>query len=233
MARAGLGLLSVAWLASGCIFPLPNPATPGAITFQQAKTGHTNSPQLFMAFNDLNTNGNAIVVGMVWQPATAPPPTIIDTGRNTYTAALPPVNGSGTAGNEASQIAYATNITAGQGFPLALTVTKQDLTSLDVIAVEYAGVSSTSPIDGTAATSADVGPDMNASITTTSVRDLLVGWAVSGGQADAGPGFLTRDAISGDIIEDEVAPIAGTYSASATATTPDWIFVVSAFRAAP
>jgi hypothetical protein len=231
MARLGLGALSVAVLAGGCIFPLPNPATPGVIAFFQAAHVQTTTSPLTIHFSELSVPGDAVVVGLRWQPSTAPAPEVFDAQRNSYEPALPPVNGAGTAANTASEIVYATDISVLE-FPLALTVTKSDATFLEAFAVEYSGMAVTDSVDATAAVSQGTGPDMNATVTTTAARDLLVGWVVSSGQSTTpGPGFIVRDSRAGDLVEDEVAPIAGTYNVSATATEPDWIFSVAAFRA--
>jgi hypothetical protein len=231
MARLGLGALGVSVLAGGCIFPLPNPATPGAIAFVQATHGQAATSSLSLHFAGLSTPGDAVVVALRWQPSTAPAPDVSDAQRNGYQAALLPVNGLRTAANTASELVYTTNISAPE-FPLALTVTKSDATFLEAFAVEYSGMSNSDSIDTTAAVFTGDQSNMNASVTTTAARDLLIGWVVSSGQSTAaGPGFIVRDSVAGDLLEDEVAPIAGTYSVSATANEPDWIFLVAAFRA--
>jgi hypothetical protein len=231
MVRVGLALTGVWWLATGCIFPLPNAPTPGAVTFVQAANGHATSSTLSLSFNQLSTPGNAIVVALRWQPSTAPSPQVSDSLRNAYQVAIPPVNGVRTTSNDASEMLYATDISAG-GFPLAISVMKPDATYLEAVAVEYLGMASTVSVDTTAVFNSGGTPDINETIATTSVRDLLVGWVVSTSPMTVvGPGFVGRDAVGGDLLEDEVAPIPGNYAASATPNAPDWIFLVSAFRA--
>lgn len=174
--------------------------------------------------------GNFNVVVVSWASNTQDVASVLDMRGNTYTAAL-----AKTALNGISQrIFYATNIAAG---PNKVTATLNGTQPDPKIRIfEYAGIVQASPIDGTPGVAAGIGP-MSASLptTTTHANDLLFAANyTTGTTTDPGTGWTQRQLDAGDIVEDRIVDVTGTYSATAPLTAVNaWIMQLVAFKGAP
>jgi hypothetical protein len=101
-----------------------------------------------------------------------------------------------------------------------------------VYAHEYAGISTTNPVDVTVAIAGSSTILNSGNATTTSPNDLIFGAGVSDNiVTSAGTGFIARDLAYGNITEDHVAGSPGTYNATATHNGRLWAMQMVAFRA--
>jgi galactose oxidase-like protein/Big-like domain-containing protein len=176
---------------------------------------------------------NVVIVG--WNDTTAQISSITDSKGNAYHLAIGPTLLSGAL---SQSIYYASNIVAGG----TNTVTVNFSTAAqypDVRILEYSGISSSNPLDGTSG-AAEITPlvsydNSSGVVTTTNAVDLLVAAnAVLGVTAGPGPNFnsrmITQDS---DIAEDRVVQVSGFYSATAKApASGGFVMQLVAFRAA-
>ncbi len=170
---------------------------------------------------------------------------VTDTRGNTYVLAAGPTV---LAGFGMQAIYYAKNISAAAPGANAVTVTfGTPADQPETRIVEYSGLDTVNPLDVSIANAGyacfDCGQNQDLStsgpVTTTNANDLLVGANVvdyiSGEfTTEPGPGFTGRLAPNtGDILEDEVVSVTGSYSATAPLYT-DGFFVMQmvAFRSA-
>jgi hypothetical protein len=176
---------------------------------------------------------NVVVVG--WNDTTAQVSSITDTKGNSYKLAVGPTLLSGSL---SQSIYYAPNIVAGG----TNTVTVKFSPAAhypDVRILEYIGISSSNPLDGTAgAGEVDSLVSYGSSagtVTTTNALDLLVaGNTVLSGTNGPGPSFTSRMITSpdDDIAEDRVVQVPGSYSATAPTAGNGFVMQLVAFRAA-
>jgi len=174
---------------------------------------------------------NVIVVGWKDSTATVMSGGVTDSAGNTYALAVGPtvLPGYGT-----QAIYYAINIHSSSAGANTVTVKFSAAASApDVRILEYGGIDLSSPLDAIAATSG-YGITSTVNLTTANSTDVILGAnLVQTATSGAGPGFTKRMITSpnGDIVEDEAATIAGTYTVSAPLTpTYTWIMQAVAFR---
>ena len=176
-------------------------------------------------------NLNVVIVG--WSDTVATVSSVTDTEGNTYTLALPAVNGTGVS----QAIYYAKNIVGDTGSPNQVTVTfNQAAQAPDLRILEYSGVDTTSPLDAATGQSgvgtlADTG-----TCTTTAAVDLIVGAGTTDTHfTGPGSGFNLLDISSpnGSGSEHQITSAAGSCEATAPLTNGNWVMQAAAFKAAP
>jgi len=200
------------------------------IGFAQVAASTPQSPvsTLSTTFPGAQTPANLNVVVVGWNDATSNVTAVTDSQGNIYTLAVGPTRGT----NLSQSIYYAKNIKAGNN---TVTVTfNQAAVYVDVRILEYAGLSTTSPLDVTAAATGNNTAPSSGSATTTSPNELIFGAnTVWTGNTVAGPSFTIRIITTpdGDLAEDRVVTTAGSYSASSTLwTSGPWVMQMVAFK---
>ncbi len=234
-ATTGSVFVTVGGVASnGSNFTVTVPPVPVALVQHTGKdAGSTSSSTL--AFKSNNTAGNWIAVvaragksGQIF--------TVSDSLHNTYRTAAQFNVTVDTPNGDTLGVFYAENIAGG-----ANTITVTDTISgntLRFAIFEYSGVAHANSLDGViAGQGTNAGPN-SGSITTSMNGDLLLGAAMSAGPAayTAGPGYKMEEFVPAEpntklVAEDQIQPVAGVASASATLVATDhWGAVLAAFR---
>ena len=179
-------------------------------------------------FNASTLAGNTIVAYVIWDNSGTV--SLSDSRGDSFVAVGTPVTWS--SGYKA-QVFYASKITGG-----ATTVTTAFQNSISLFGVlyvhEYAGISSTNPVDVIASASGSSSTLNSGAVTTTSGNDLIFGAGVSDNVVTAaGSGFAARDLAYGNITEDRIGTTIGSYSATATQNGQAWGMQLVAFRPGP
>jgi large repetitive protein len=173
---------------------------------------------------------NVIVVG--WNDSTAVVSSVTDKSGNVYTRAVGPTAISGVA---SQSIYYSSGIKAAAAGANAVTVAFSPSAAFpDIRILEYSGISTSTPVDVTAAATGTSATNNSGAATTTNASDLIVGAnLVTGTTSGPGTGFIQRLLTSpdGDIAEDKLVTTAGSYNATASASG-SWIMQMVAFKAA-
>jgi hypothetical protein len=106
----------------------------------------------------------------------------------------------------------------------------------DIRILEYRGADPSNPVDITAANSGNSATSSSGSATTTNAADLIFGANIVAGTTNGpGSGFTKRllTQPDGDIAEDRMVTVTGSYSATAPLSPScQWIMQMVAFRAA-
>jgi hypothetical protein len=204
----------------------------GPITFVQVKaaTPQTPSASVAVAYPLAQTAGNLNIVAVGWNDTTSTVTAVSDTRGNTYTLAVGPTSGTGLR----QSIYYAKNIAAGSN---TVTVTfNQAAAYVDVRVLEYSGLDTASPLDKVAGAAGSGTSASSGAATTTSASELIFGAGMTTTHfTGAGSGFISRIITTpdADIAEDQTVSSTGTYTATAPATSSNWVMQVATFRAAP
>jgi chitodextrinase len=202
------------------------PLTPPSL-IQVSQNQISSGSATSAAFNAPLRAGSTIVVYVIWNNIGTL--SLTDSRSNTFVNVGNPL----TWGNgNSAQVFYATNIGAG-----ADTVTaafRNSVTSFGIVYIhEYAGISTTNPVDVAVSASGSSGLLNSGSATTTSINDLIFGAGVSDNAITAaGSGFTARDLAFGNMTEDHIAGSIGSYGATATQNGRVWGMEMVAFRAA-
>jgi hypothetical protein len=155
---------------------------------------------------------NVVVVG--WNDTTATVKSVADTKGNAYVLAVGPTLVSGTL---TQSVYYAKNIASAAANGNTVTVVFNGSAAYpDVRIAEYSGLSTSSPLDKTAAGTGNSTNSDSGAATTSWAKELLFG-ANTMTQTASGPGpgytqrIITAD---GDLVEDQVVSATGTYRAT-------------------
>lgn len=188
-----------------------------SISFVQVASATPQSSQtsVKVSFSQAQTAGDLNLVAVGWNDTSATVQSVIDSLGNSYVLAAGPLKG--TALTQA--IYYAKNILAGSN-TVTVTFSKAAVFP-DIRILEYKGLSTTAPLDVTAGATGTSGSNASVSsgsATTTSANELIFGAGMTNGAfSKAGTSFkaevITAD---GDIAEDEVVSVTGSYSATAS-----------------
>jgi len=206
-----------------------------AIKFVQVKSATPQTPAstVSVAYAAAQTAGNLNIVAVGWNDSTSSITSLTDSRGNTY--ALAGVLTTGT--NLRQAIYYAKNILGGSN---TVTVNlNQAAAFVDVRALEYSGLSTTAPLDVTAAASGSGSTASAGPVTTTSANELVFAAAMTGGVMNsAGSGFTARiKTADGDIGEDMMVAATGSYTATAPVTpyngSSTWLMQMATFKAGP
>jgi hypothetical protein len=173
---------------------------------------------------------NVVVVG--WNDSTAVVNTVTDSRGNTYTRAVGPTVRSGSL---SQSIYYAKNIVAAAAGANTVTVTFSVAAQYpDIRILEYSGADLNNPIDVTVGNTGSSTTSNSGAVSTTNPTDLLFAAnIVATYTASAETGFTSRMITSpdGDMIEDQMTTVAGSYSATAPlGSAGPWIMQMVAFR---
>ncbi|HEY7390861.1 MAG TPA: IPT/TIG domain-containing protein [Bryobacteraceae bacterium] len=196
------------------------------ISFVQVAATTTPSAQtVTVAYPGAQTAGDLNIVVVGWNDISATVQSVRDSAGNTYSLAIGPTSGT----NLQQSIYYASNIRSGNN---TVTVTfNQAAIYPDVRVLEYRGVSK---VDATAGASGNSAVASSGSANTTSSNELIFSSnTVYTWVSAAGSGFTPRVITPyGDVVQDEVATSAGSYSASATLGSPGpWVMQTVTFSA--
>ncbi len=246
------------WTANSIVVPVPTGATTGnvvvtvnavhsngvnftvgvvsAISFVQTNsaTPQGTLTSVTVTYAGAQTAGNLNVVVVGWNDSTATVSSVTDSVGNTYALAAAPIVQAGTA---SQAIYYAKNIgAAGAGANTVNVTFAAAAIHPDIRIAEYSGLDPLNPLDtsvgaqGTTTATSDSGP-----VATANPNDLLVGAnTVQSTTTAAGAGYTNRGITAdGDILEDQVVSITGSYNATAVLDRiQSWIMQMVAFRAA-
>jgi hypothetical protein len=195
-------------------------------TTQTASTTVTVTLPRAQAAGDLNV----VVVG--WNDVTRTVSSVTDSAKNAYTLAVGPTLNSN--GSLSQSIFYAKNIAAASSDTITVTFSGAAAYP-DIRVLEYTNADPNSPFDmAAAATGNSASSTVTASSPTTNANDLLFAANIVASTTTApGSGFTTRmiTAPDGDIAEDRSVGATGTYTASATISSGQWIMQIVAFKA--
>ncbi len=212
-----------------------NNSTPANIAFVQSNYAVPASGSVVtLPFQGAQTAGNLNVVVIGWSNTTSAVNSVTDSRGNVYTLAVgPTANGS----VESQSIYYARNIVSAPATGNSVTVTfSTSVPYPDVRILEYSGLDTVSPLEGTAASTGNSATSSSTSVTTSVANVLLVGANyVATMTTNAGAGYTSRMVTvpDGNIVEDRIVSAVGTYNATATLSgAGNWVMQLVAFRAA-
>src|SRR5882724_2541480 len=216
--------------ASGRTFAAP-------IAFVQSNSAtplSSSQSTVTVTFTAAQTLGNLNVVVVGWNDSTSTISGVTDSRGNSYAVAAAPVVQSATA---SQAIYYAKNILAAAAGANTVTVTfNVGARFPDIRIAEYTGLDTVNPLDvSVGAQNTTTSTSNSGSVTATSANDLLVGAnLVQSTTTAAGTGYTNRTiSQDGDILEDRIVTVTGSYNATATLDkVQPWIMQMVAFRAA-
>jgi hypothetical protein len=227
---------SVTGVTTSASFSLTNLPGAASIAFVQSNSATLQGAQTSVpvVYTLAQTAGDLNVVVVGWNDSTATISSVVDSKGNTYAVAVAPVVQTGTA---TQAIYYAKNIASATAGTNTVTVTFSVAANApDIRIAEYSGLDQLNPLDVAVGAQGSSVSSSSGSITTTSPNDLLVGAnLVQTLTTGPGAGFTSRGITSpdGDILEDEVVTVVGSYSATAPVNPSGlWIMQMAAFRAA-
>ena len=209
-------------------------ATTPAIGYVQDNSAASQTPQttVSVAYAAAQVSGDLNVVVVGWNDSSTVVSGVTDSSGNTYTLAVGPTVQSGYA---TQSIYYAPNVAQAAAGANTVTVTFASAATFpDIRILEYSGADPNNPVDVTAANSGNSATTDSGPATTTNATDLIFG-ANLGQAATIGPGagFTQRllPAPDGNVLEDQMVSVAGSYDAGAplSASAP-WIMQMVAFR---
>jgi fibronectin type 3 domain-containing protein len=210
-------------------------ATYGTITFVQVKsaTPKGSPTSVAVAFTSAQTAGNLNVVAIGWGETTRTISSVTDSKGNSYVLAAPLTRN--TNGGLSHAIYYAKNIAAAAAGTNTVTVTfSGGASDPDLRILEYRGADASTPVDVTSTGTGSGTTSTTPAVTTTTPSDLLFAAnVVTTKSTAAGTGFTSRIITpDGNIAEDRMVTAVGSYTATATLNSGQWIAQVVAFRAA-
>ena len=215
------------WLNSSLLLGAPT------ITYVQGNYATPQTPQstVNITFTAAQAAGNLNVVVVGWNDSTATVTGLTDKSGNVYARAVGPTVISGSL---SQSIYYAKNIVAATAGTNIVTVTFSVAAAYpDVRILEYSGADPANPVDVTAASSGNSATSSSGAATTTNATDLIFGAnIVTTTTSGPGSGFTSRliTSLDGDIAEDEMVTVTGSYSATAPLSSGQWIMQMVAFR---
>jgi chitodextrinase len=176
---------------------------------------------------------NVVIVG--WNDTTSSVVSVMDTLGNNYALAVGP---TAVSGYLSQSIYYLKSIAGAAAGGNTVTVTFNQAAAFpDIRILEYSGVDTTNPVDATASSSGNSNSAATNSAATTYANDLIVGAnTIYTLTAGPGAGFANRTITSpdGDIAEDKIVSVTGSYSASAPLNgAGPWVMQMVAFKAHP
>jgi Domain of unknown function (DUF1929) len=208
-----------------------NGAAVSGINFVQVNTGPSTiqpmNSSVAVTYPNAQSAGDLNIIAVGWGDTTSAISSVTDSKGNIYTRAVGPTSNT----NLQQATYYAKNIAAGNN-----TVTvkfNQEAAYPDVRILEYSGLDPTSPLDVTAAATGSGTSASSGSATTTSATELIFGAGTSASDfTSAGSGFTDRIInIYGNIAEDETVSNIGSYAATATNSSGNWVMQMATFKA--
>ncbi|MFN8575102.1 MAG: DUF4038 domain-containing protein [Gemmatimonadaceae bacterium] len=198
---------------------------------QNYATPQTPQSQVSATYLEAQTGGNTNILAIGWNDMTASIVAVVDSAGNVYHQAMATYRGSGL-----SQAIYdASDIAAAPAGGNQVTVTfNQPAIYVDLRITEYTRVRSVSPFDGGVSAHGTGDDAATGPLAVPASSELLFAAGMTGALfTGPGPGYTLRVITSpdGDIVEDAIAPSAGSYSASAPLNDGTWLLQLAAFRA--
>jgi hypothetical protein len=209
--------------------PPPPPPTQPKFLQQNYTVPQSPQAQVSVAYPNAQSAGDANIIAIGWNDASASITNVSDSLGNAYQVALPTFRGNGMS----QAIYFSPNIQPGNN---AVTVMfDQPAAFIDLRVTEYSGISPTNSFDlGASSTgvgsSADSGP-----LSLNATNELLFGAGMTATTfTGSGLGFTTRVITSpdGDILEDQIANSLGPFSATASLSSGAWLMQLASFNAA-
>lgn len=212
------------------------PAASGVISAVQKNyaTPHAASSAVTLAYSSAQIAGDLNVVVVGWYPgAGVHVNAVSDSSNNAYLLAVGPTSN----GYATESIYYAKSIAGSAAGANKVTVSFSGaVPEADIRLAEYSGLDPVNPLDVTAAATGSSTALNSGSVTTGTANELLVGAdMIYSSYAAAGAGYTARvvSAPNGDLLEDRVVNVAGSYSASSTqASAGWWLMQLATFRMA-
>ncbi|HEX9548874.1 MAG TPA: fibronectin type III domain-containing protein, partial [Acidimicrobiales bacterium] len=176
---------------------------------------------------------NVVVVG--WNDTMAQVASVTDTKGNAYQLTVGPTLFSGQV---TQSIYYAPNVgAAAAGGNTVNVFFNVPALFADVRILEYAGLDPVSPVDVTASATGSTATSSTPAAVTTNASDLLFAAnTVTSWTTGPGAGWTSRVITTpdGDIAEDQIVSVAGSYGATAPLSSAGpWVMQMVAFKAAP
>jgi hypothetical protein len=202
-------------------------------SFVQVAYATPQSPQSVVSaiYAGAQTAGNANLLAIGWNDTTANLVSVVDGAGNVYHAAIATYRGSGMS----QAIWYAAGIVSAPAGTNQVTVTfDRPATFVDLRITEYARIRSANPFDGGASSNGTGANATTGSVTVPASSELLFAAGMTGAVfTGPGPGYASRVITSpdGDLVEDAIAPSAGSATASAPLSGGTWLLQLAAFRA--
>ena len=214
----------------------PSSVSAATPAFVQGNSADPQSAQasVSVVFTAAQTAGNLNVVIVGWNDSTSLVQSVTDSKGNAYALAVGPTVQSGVA-SQATY--YAKNIAAAAAGSNSVIVTFNIAAAFpDIRIAEYSGLDAVNPLDVAVGAQGNTSSSSSGSVTTTNANDLLVA-ANTIQTITTGPGASFTNRIitnpDGDILEDRVVTVTGSYSGTApVAPSGQWIMQMVAFRAA-
>jgi chitodextrinase len=199
---------------------------------QNSTTDQSTESSVTVTYAAPQNAGDTNIVAIGWNSSSSNVSSVTDSEGNSYQAAVPLA-----AGSSLSQaIYYAANIKAAGSGQNVVTVNFSDsVPFVDIRALEYSGLATTSPFDAGASASGISASASSGSVPTTNANDLIFGAGITGTIfVSSGAGLKSRVITTpdGDIAEDKVVSTTGSYAATASLTEGAWLMQVAAFKAA-
>jgi chitodextrinase len=204
--------------------------SPGFIQ-QNYATPQTPQSQVSATYLGAQSVGNTNILAIGWNDVTANLVAVVDSAGNVYHQAMATYRGSGMS----QAIYYASDIAAAPAGGNQVTVTlDRPAIYVDLRITEYTRVRSASPFDGGVSANGSSDDAATGSLPVPAGSELLFAAGMTGASfTGPGPGYTQRVLTTpdGDIVEDAIAPSAGTYSASAPLNEGTWLLQLASFRA--
>lgn len=188
----------------------------------QATSGNTSR----VTFSSSIVAGNLIAVYLIWDNTGSA--SVSDSMGNSYASGVAPIRWSN--GRYSAQIFYTMSSSSGNNSVTATFATK--LSQFGIIyAHEYSGIRVAAPIDVTASAAGTSGSLSSGSSTTTNDNDLLFAGGVSANYVSSpGTAYTARSTAQGNITEDRIVSVKGSYSATASNSGGAWAMQMVAFK---
>jgi hypothetical protein len=213
---------------------LASTVSPAAISFVQENYAvpQTSQASVPVTYTAAEVAGDTNIVAIGWSDSTSSPTSVTDTKGNVYTLAVGPTRQTSM---QSAAIYVAKNVVAAAAGANTVTVAfSAAVPYADVRILSYRGLDTTSPVEAAAGASGTGTAANSGSVTTANANDLIFGAAyVSSRVMSAGTGFTSRVITSpdGDIAEDKTVTAAGSYNATATIASGNWVMQVVALKA--
>lgn len=202
--------------------------SPPPIAFVQAAAGGaTKETTASVTFANAISSHDAVIVAIgIGNGATVTQ--VSDSIGNDYQIVVgPTTEGPGVL---ASYIAFAGDVAGGAD---TVVVKVSGSGYLDVYIHEYSGLALSNAFDvgsGATGTSTATNGVSSGSATTDAGNELIFGFGNASGTLTVGTGFTARSTFDGNLTEDMIAVTAGSYQATATASTDEWGMIMGAFH---
>ncbi len=173
---------------------------------------------------------NLVVVS--WTGTAASVTLVSDSAGNAYTR----IGSAFSQGTEKMDVWYAKDIAVNATNTAVTATFDASVASPELRLLEYAGLSTTAPLDTTNQGQASGSKTVTTGAATTMhAYDLLVGCETSNDSVkNLGTGYTLRVTAGGDVVEDKIVTTTGSYTADATLyNDADWMMRIVAFEGVP